>query len=155
VAVPAPETLDRDCAGNRGRTRARALLAEVEPHTNGEREYRCREDAQMVVTHEPWIVALSVLVAVQGSFVGLKIMLGLPDASSGGRRRFLLAGAAVTLAVAIWSMHFVGMLAVRSSVRIDFLLFPTIVSLLLCVLVVGLAVYLASTAPSSNSLLAV
>src|SRR5215470_8528926 len=108
----------------------------------------------MVVTHEPWIVALSVLVAVQGAFVGLKIMLGLPDAS-GGQRRFLLAGAAVTLAGASWSMHFVGMLAVRSSVRIDFLLFPTIVSLLLCVLVVGLAVYLASTAPSSNSLLAV
>src|SRR5215470_12292940 len=108
----------------------------------------------MVVSHEPWIVALSVLVAIQGAYVGLKLMLELPG-TAGGRRRLLLAGAAVTLAVAIWSMHFVGMLAVRSSVRIDFLLFPTIVSLLLCVLVVGLAVYLASTAPSSNSLLAV
>jgi diguanylate cyclase len=108
----------------------------------------------MVVTHEPWVVALSVLVAVQGSFVGLKIMLGLPDAA-GGHRRFLLAGAAVTLAVAIWSMHFVGMLAVRSSVRIDFLLLPTIVSFLVCVLVVGLAAYLAATAPPSNALLAI
>jgi NO-binding membrane sensor protein with MHYT domain len=108
----------------------------------------------MVVTHEPWIVALSVLVAVQGAFVGLKIMLGLPDAA-GGHRRLLLAGAAVTLAVAIWSMHFVGMLAVRSSVRIDFLLLPTIVSFLVCVLVVGLAAYLAATAPPSKALLVV
>jgi hypothetical protein len=29
----------------------------------------------MVVTHEPWIVALLVLVATQGAFVCLKIML--------------------------------------------------------------------------------
>lgn len=108
----------------------------------------------MVVTHEPWIVALSVLVAVQGAFVGLKIMLGLP-ASVGSRRRLLLAGAAVTLAVAIWAMHFVGMLAVRSSVRIDFLLLPTIVSFLVCVIVVGLAAYIASTALPSNALLVV
>ncbi len=108
----------------------------------------------MGVAHEPWIVVLSVLVAVQGAYVGLKIMLGLPDAA-GGQRRFLLAGAAVTLAVAIWSMHFVGMLAVRSSVRLDFLLLPTIASFLVCVIVVGLAAYLASTAPRSRGLLAV
>ena len=108
----------------------------------------------MVVTHEPWIVVLSVLVAVQGAYVGLKIMLGLPEAA-GGQRRFLLAGAALTLAVAIWSMHFVGMLAVRSSVRIDFLVLPTVVSFLICVIVVGLAAYIASTDPRSNTLLAV
>lgn len=108
----------------------------------------------MGVAHEPWIVVLSVLVAVQGAYVGLKIMLGLADAA-GGQRRFLLAGAAVTLAVAIWSMHFVGMLALRSSVRLDFLLLPTIASFLVCVIVVGLAAYLASTAPQSRGLLAV
>jgi NO-binding membrane sensor protein with MHYT domain len=108
----------------------------------------------MVVSHEPWIVALSVLVAVQGAYVGLKIMLGLPG-TAGARRRLLLAGAAVTLAVAIWSMHFVGMLAVRSSVRIDFLVLPTLVSFLVCVLVVGLAVFLASTRPYSKPLLAI
>ena len=66
----------------------------------------------MVVSHEPWIVVLSVLVAIQGAYVGLNLALELPD-STGSRRRLLLAGAAVTLAVAIWSMHFVAMLAVR------------------------------------------
>ena len=94
------------------------------------------EEEQVVVTHEPWIVVLSVLVAIQGAYVGLKLALELPS-SAGGRRRVLLAGSAVTLAVAIWSMHFVGMLAVRAPVRIDYLVLPTLISFLVCVVVVG------------------
>ena len=108
----------------------------------------------MVVNHESWIVALSVLVAIQGAYVGLNLALELPG-SAGGRRKLLLAGAALTLAVAIWSMHFVGMLAVRSPIRIDYHVLPTLVSFLVCVLVVGLAVFLASSAPASNPVLAV
>ena len=107
----------------------------------------------MVVTHEPWIVLMSVLVAIQGAYVGLKLALELPG-STGNRRRLLLAGAAVTLAVAIWSMHFVAMLAVRSPVRIDYLVLPTLISFLVCVMVVGLAVFLASSAPNSKPVLA-
>lgn len=108
----------------------------------------------MVVSHEPWIVVLSVLVAVQGAYVGLKLALELPG-SSGGRRRLLLAGAAVTLAVAIWSMHFVGMLAMQSPVRVDYLVLPTLLSFLVCVVVVGFAVFLASSSPNSKYVLAV
>ena len=107
----------------------------------------------MVVSHEPWIVALSVLVAIQGAYVGLNLALELPS-STGTRRKLLLAGAAVTLAVAIWSMHFVAMLAVRSPVRIDYLVLPTLISFLVCVVVVGLAVFLASNAPNSKPVLA-
>ncbi len=107
----------------------------------------------MVVTYDPWIFVLSVLVAIQGAYVGLKLALELPG-SSGGQRRLLLAGAAVTLAVAIWSMHFVGMLGVRSPVRIDYLLLPTLLSFLVCVVVVGFAVFLASSAPASKPILA-
>jgi diguanylate cyclase len=107
----------------------------------------------MVVTHETWIVVLSVLVAVQGAYVGLKLALDLPG-SAGSRRRVLLAGSAVTLAVAIWSMHFVGMLAVRSPMRIDYLVLPTLISFLVCVVVVGFAVFLASSAPASKPVLA-
>ena len=108
----------------------------------------------MIVTHEPWIVALSILVAIQGAYVGLSLTQELPS-STGGRRRLLLAGAAVTLAVAIWSMHFVGMLAVQSAVRIDYLVLPTLISFFACVFVVGLAVFLASSAPHSLAVLAV
>ena len=108
----------------------------------------------MLVSHEAWLVALSVLVAIQGAYVGLNLALELPG-SAGGRRKLLLAGAASTLAVAIWSMHFVGMLAVRSPIPIDYHVLPTLVSFLVCVLVVGLALFLASSAPASNAVLAV
>ena len=66
----------------------------------------------MPVTHEPWLVALSLIVAIQGAYVGLSLAVQVAGAV-GLRRRLLLAGAAISLAVAIWSMHFVGMLAAR------------------------------------------
>ena len=64
----------------------------------------------MPVIHEPWLVALSLVMAFQGSFVGLNLAVQVGQADP-ARRRLLLAGAALTLALAIWSMHFVGMLA--------------------------------------------
>ena len=66
----------------------------------------------MPVTHEPWLVALSIVVAIQGAYVGLSLAVQVAEAA-GVRRRLLLAGSALSLGVAIWSMHFVGMLAVR------------------------------------------
>jgi len=54
----------------------------------------------MPVTHEPWLVALSVLVAIQGAYVGLSLAVQV-GAAVGLRRRLLLAGAAISLAVAI------------------------------------------------------
>ena len=100
----------------------------------------------MPVTHEPWLVALSLVVAVQGAFVGLSLAVKV-GAAAGMRRRLLLAGAAISLAVAIWAMHFVGMLAARLPTPVDYLVFPTLLSFLVCVLVVGAAVFAATTAP--------
>ncbi|HXW29201.1 MAG TPA: MHYT domain-containing protein [Xanthobacteraceae bacterium] len=100
----------------------------------------------MPVTHEPWLVALSLVVAVQGAFVGLSLAVKV-GATAGVRRRLLLAGAAISLAVAIWAMHFVGMLAARLPTPVDYLVFPTLLSFLVCVLVVGAAVFAATAAP--------
>lgn len=97
----------------------------------------------MMVTHEPWLVALSLVMAFQGSHVGLNLAVQVGTAG-GPRRRQLLAGAAITLALAIWSMHFVGMLAAKLPVPVDFLVLPTLLSFLVCVLVVGIAVFTAS-----------
>jgi NO-binding membrane sensor protein with MHYT domain len=99
----------------------------------------------MSVMHEPWLVALSLLMAFQGSFVGLNLAVQVRNAVD-QRRRLLLAGAALTLALAIWSMHFVGMLAAQLPVAVDFLVLPTLLSFLVCVLVVGIAVFAASNA---------
>jgi diguanylate cyclase len=100
----------------------------------------------MPVTHGPWLVALSVLVAIQGAYVGLSLAVQVASAV-GLRRRLVLAGAATSLAVAIWAMHFVGMLAARLPFPVDYLVFPTLLSFLVCVIVVGAAVFAASAGP--------
>ena len=100
----------------------------------------------MSVAHEPWIVALSILVAIQGSYVALGLTVRIAQ-TVGTARRLVLAAAAFTFAVSIWSMHFVGMLAVRVPFPIDYLVLPTLLSLLACVFVVGAAVFVASHAP--------
>ncbi len=99
-------------------------------------------------SHEPWLVALSLFVAFQGSYVGLHLARQV-DAAEGLRRRFLIAAAALSQALGIWTMHFVGILALRLPVAVDFLVLPTLMSFLCCVLVVGVAVFAAGTAGAS------
>lgn len=96
----------------------------------------------MTVPHAPWLVALSIAIAVQGSFVGLSLAREL-ESAEGFRRRLALAGASLTLATGVWSMHFVAMLAANFPSAIDYLVLPTLLSFLICVIVVGVGVYAA------------
>src|SRR5690349_20987332 len=100
----------------------------------------------MPVTYEPWLVLLSIVMAIQGAYVGLSLSVQVADAA-GMRRRMLLAGSAFSLALAIWTMHFVGMLAARLPFPVDYLVFPTLLSFLVCVIVVGAAVFAAGAGP--------
>jgi NO-binding membrane sensor protein with MHYT domain len=96
----------------------------------------------LTIPHDPWLVALSIAIAIQGSFVGLSLARGL-DSAEGLRRRLVLAGSALTLATGVWSMHFVAMLAANFPSAIDYLALPTLISFLICVIVVGIGVYAA------------
>ena len=107
----------------------------------------------MSVTYEPVLVLLSIVMAIQGAYVGLSLAVQIGGAA-GMRRRLLLTGAAFSLAVAIWTMHFVGMLAARLPFPVDYLVFPTLLSFLVCVLVVGAAVYATSSGPLTAQRLA-
>ncbi|WP_349369473.1 MHYT domain-containing protein [Salinarimonas sp.] len=98
----------------------------------------------IALTHDPWLVALSIVVAMQGAYVGLSLAGRVGDAG-GLRRRALVLGAAVSLAVGIWSMHFIGMLAARLPMAVDYLVVPTVFSFLVCVMVVGAAMLFAAT----------
>jgi NO-binding membrane sensor protein with MHYT domain len=100
----------------------------------------------MPVTYEAWLVLLSIVMAIQGAYVGLSLAMQIAGAT-GARRRLLLAGATVSFAVAIWTMHFVGMLAVRLPFQVDYLVLPTLLSFLVCAIVVGAAVYATSSGP--------
>ena len=97
----------------------------------------------MFENHDLWLVALSVVVAVLGGYTGFgraARVRGTP----GVQRRALLAAAAWFLAVGIWNMHFVGMLAAPTPPDAAYLVLPTLVSFLICALVVGVSLYFVS-----------
>jgi NO-binding membrane sensor protein with MHYT domain len=65
-------------------------------------------------------------------------------------RRVLLSGAAAFLAIGIWTMHFVGLLAAPVPVDSVYLVLPTIVSFLICALVVGVSLFFLSIGEPSQ-----
>src|SRR6516165_11847395 len=93
--------------------------------------------------HDPYLVALSVAIAILGGYTGFALAARVRSAQ-GISRRVLLAGAATFLAVGIWTMHFVGMLAAPIPPDAVYLVLPTIISFLICALVVGISLFFVS-----------
>jgi NO-binding membrane sensor protein with MHYT domain len=99
--------------------------------------------------HDPYLVALSVVIAILGGYTGFGLaarIRGTPGVS----RRVLLSGAAAFLAVGIWTMHFVGMIAAPIPADTVYLVLPTIVSFLICALVVGVSLFFLSIGEPSQ-----
>ena len=99
--------------------------------------------------HDPYLVALSVVIAILGGYTGFGLaarIRGAPNVS----RRALLSGAAGFLAIGIWTMHFVGMLAAPIPADTVYLVLPTIVSFLICALVVGVSLFFLSIGEPSQ-----
>jgi NO-binding membrane sensor protein with MHYT domain len=103
----------------------------------------------MFEEHDPYLVALSVVIAILGGYTGFGLaarIRGTPGVS----RRVLLSGAAGFLAIGIWTMHFVGMLAAPIPADTAYLVLPTIVSFLICALVVGVSLFFLSIGEPSQ-----
>jgi NO-binding membrane sensor protein with MHYT domain len=88
------------------------------------------------VTFDPILVFASVVIAVMAAFTGLRLTNGLSQLDPVARRP-RIAQAAIALGGGIWSMHFVGMLAVSVPVRLTYTALPTLASALVAILVVG------------------
>jgi len=93
-----------------------------------------------ILAHDPLLVAASVIVAVLGGYVGLGLAGRVGDADGFGRR-LLLSGAAWFLALGIWTMHFLGMLAAHLPAPASYGLLFTLLSFLVCALAVGVSVF--------------
>ncbi len=93
--------------------------------------------------HDPYLVALSVVIAILGGYTGFGLAARI-RATPGVSRRVLLAGAAGFLAIGIWTMHFIGMLAAPLPADTVYLVLPTIISFLICALVVGISLFFVS-----------
>jgi NO-binding membrane sensor protein with MHYT domain len=107
----------------------------------------------MLAGHDPYLVALSIVIAVLGGYTGFGIAARIRG-TTGFIRRILLVGAAGFLAVGIWTMHFIGMLAAPIPADASYLVLPTIVSFLICALVVGVSLFFVSVGKASRLRLA-
>lgn len=103
----------------------------------------------MFAGHDPLLVALSVAVAILGGYTGFGIAARIRTASR-ANPRLLLTGAATFLAIGIWTMHFVGMLAAPIPADASYLVLPTVISFLLCALVVGISLFFVSIGKPSE-----
>src|SRR5207237_818402 len=79
-------------------------------------------------THDPYLVALSILVAAFASYTALDLGARVGVARGLARRVWLVA-AAVTMGGGIWSMHFVAMLAFKMPFAMSYDVGLTILSL--------------------------
>jgi len=100
--------------------------------------------------HATGFVALSVVMAIFGGYVGLGLA-GQARSANGLYRRGLLAGAAWSLGLGIWTMHFVGMLAAQLPAGTLYSVLLTLLSFLLCVLVVGIAAFIVSRGAANRT----
>jgi NO-binding membrane sensor protein with MHYT domain len=91
----------------------------------------------MLFSYDPMLVAASVLVAIMASFTGLRLAGDL-SALPAPARRIRISEAACALGGGIWSMHFVGMLALRLPVSISYDALNTLSSVLVSILITGL-----------------
>ena len=103
----------------------------------------------MFAGHNPYLVALSVAIAILGGYTGFGLAARVRGAP-GANRRLLLAGAAGFLAVGIWTMHFIGVMAAPIPADATYLVLPTIVSFLICALVVGVSLFFVSVGEPSE-----
>jgi len=99
----------------------------------------------MVVTgtYDPYLVALSILVASFASYTALDLG-GHVAAARGFARRVWLVAAAITMGGGIWSMHFIGMLAFVMPIPMSYDIGLTIFSLLVAIFVTGGGFYVIS-----------
>ncbi len=96
--------------------------------------------------YDPQLVLLSVVIAVVVSYTALALAGRVSDSAGRARRLWLLAGAA-TMGFGIWSMHFIGMLALRIPVAVSYDIPLTLISILPATLAALLALQMVGQGP--------
>ncbi len=88
------------------------------------------------VHYSPFLVAASALVAIMAGFTCLRLTNGLRNLPV-ARRKVRIAQAAIALGGGIWSMHFIGMLAVTLPFLVTYDPLLTLSSALIAILIAG------------------
>ena len=97
----------------------------------------------MIVLYDFRLIVLSIAVAILAAHAGLLLL--------NDRERSFLSYKAVLVACAIiigggiWTMHFIGMLALHAPVRVDYTVLPTLISAMVPIVFTGLSLYCATS----------
>ncbi len=97
----------------------------------------------MVGLYDFRLVALSVVIAVLASYAALDVA-GRVTSAKGGIRFLWLIGGAVAMGIGIWSMHYVGMLAFRLPIPVQYDWPTVLLSLLAAILASAIALFVVS-----------
>jgi diguanylate cyclase (GGDEF)-like protein len=97
-------------------------------------------DRPLASAYDPWLVALSVLIAIVGAYVALTLSERIAKHSGLTRHRWL-AGGAFAFGSAVWAMHFTGMLALRLPIRVSYDVPLVVISLLAAIAAAWVALY--------------
>jgi NO-binding membrane sensor protein with MHYT domain len=100
-------------------------------------------DGPMIGSYNPYLVELSVAIAITASYVALD-MAGRVTASAGRVRLGWLAGGSVAMGLGIWSMHYIGMLAFTLPVPTSYDVPTVFGSLVAAVVASGIALHVVS-----------
>jgi len=96
----------------------------------------------IIASYNPMLVALSFIMAVFGSFTALQLAIRIPVAEKQALGFWVLSSGIALGGGAIWSMHFVGMLAMNVPFEMQFDIALTFLSFIIAILFVclGLAI---------------
>jgi two-component system, sensor histidine kinase and response regulator len=97
----------------------------------------------MTGSYSSALVALSVVIAVLASYAALDLA-GRVTSARGGIRALWLGGGAIAMGIGIWSMHYVGMLAFRLPVPVEYDWPTVLLSLLAAILASAIALFVVS-----------
>jgi len=95
----------------------------------------------MVVTYDIGLAVLSFIIAVLASFVALDLASRVVAAEGETAARYWLNGGALSMGAGIWSMNFIGMLAVQLPIPVSYDVPITLLSLLVAIAVAGFALH--------------
>src|SRR5262245_41044829 len=90
-----------------------------------------------------WLVVVSLLVAILASYTALTLALRIRVVSRQLAPAWLVGGG-VAMGIGIWSMHFVGMLALSLPIEIAYNVGVTLMSMVIAIVVSTFALHIAS-----------
>ena len=97
-------------------------------------------------TYDPTLVTLSIVIASLAAYAVLGLAERISAADTPLAKRSWLAAGAVTMGIGVWAMHFIGMLALRLPVTVNYDVWITLVSVAPAVLASGIMLSVISQA---------